>query len=166
MNELTCVQTFKSSTKATEFVCYAEKQNWNDNISCIPTCENAKPCVPILNGISILIGTRSPARIPFTNVSGGEVKVLLQDINNFNKATGYNTIAPKLVKSFADELAQTVYAPVNMPSSMWNFLHELKKCRHLLCRKVGNILSPRIKIFLPDCPNVFNGSRMMKWVCI
>ena len=67
-------------------------------------------------------------------------------------------VAPKLVKSFADELAQTVYAPVNMPSSMWNFLHELKKWRHLLCTKVGNILSSRIIdhwVFLPILSKCF-----------
>ena len=53
----------------------------------------------------------------FTNVSVGEVKSLLRNINS-SKATGYDTIPPKLVKAAANELAQPISSLMNMSLSL------------------------------------------------
>ena len=62
----------------------------------------------------------------FTNVSVGEVKSLLRNIDS-SKVTGYDTIPPKLVKAVANELAQPVSSLVNMSFSLSCFPNELTK---------------------------------------
>ena len=62
----------------------------------------------------------------FTNVSVGEVKSLLRNIDS-SKATGYDTIPPKLVKAAANGLAQPIYSLVNMSLSLSRFPHQFKK---------------------------------------
>ena len=79
----------------------------------------------------------------FTNVSVAEVKSLLRNIDS-SKATGYDTIPPKLVKAAANELAQPISSLVNMSLSLSCFPHYLKNQRHLLSTKVRTILSLRI----------------------
>ena len=66
----------------------------------------------------------------FTNVSVGEVKSLLRNIDS-SKATGYDTIPPKLVKAAANKLAQPVSSLVNMSLSLSRFPQELKKIRDI-----------------------------------
>ena len=56
----------------------------------------------------------------YTNVSVGEVKSLLRNIDS-SKATGYDTIPPKLVKAAANELAQPISFLVNMSPSLSRF---------------------------------------------
>ena len=76
-----------------------------------------------------------------TNVSVGEVKSLLLNIDS-SKATGYDTIPPKLVKAAANELAQPISSLVNMSQSLSRFPHELKKNQiPLLYTKIRMILS-------------------------
>ena len=53
----------------------------------------------------------------FTNVSVGEVKSLLWNIDS-SKDTGYDTIPPKLVKAAANELVQPISSLVNMSLSL------------------------------------------------
>ena len=81
----------------------------------------------------------------------------------------FYTIHPKLVKAAANELAQPIFSSMNMSLSLSCFLHELKtNQRHLLYTKARTILSLTIIahwVFLPVCP-FFNGSMMIKWVCI
>ena len=86
----------------------------------------------------------SPFR--FTNVSIGEVKSLLRNIDS-SKATGYDTIPPKLVKAAANELAQPISSLVNMSLSLSCFPHELKESETSPLykdTKVRTILSLRI----------------------
>ena len=66
----------------------------------------------------------------FTNVSVGEVKFLLRIIDS-SKATGYNTIPPRLVKAVANELAQPISSLVNMSLSLSCFPHELIKIKDI-----------------------------------
>ena len=66
----------------------------------------------------------------FTNVSVGEVKSLLRNIDS-SKATGYDTIPPKLVKAAANGLTQPISSLVNMSLSLSRFPHELKKIRDI-----------------------------------
>ena len=66
----------------------------------------------------------------FTNVSVGKVKSLLRNIDS-SKATGYDTIPPKLVKAVANELAQPKSSLVKMSLSLSCFPHELKKIRDI-----------------------------------
>ena len=78
----------------------------------------------------------------FTNVSVGEVKSLLRNIDS-SKATGYDTIPPKLVKAAANELAQPISSLVNMSLSLSCFPHELKKSETSLLYKGENSLEPQ-----------------------
>ena len=94
------------------------------------------------------------------NVSVGEVKALLRYIDS-NKAIGYATIPPKLVKNVGNELAQPIPCVVNMSLSLLYFPHEIKSQRHLLYAKVLKILSLKIInhwTFLSLCPNFWTGS--------
>ena len=78
----------------------------------------------------------------FTNVSIGEVKSLLRNIDS-SKATGYDTIPPKLVKAAANELAQPISSLVNMSLSLSRFPHELKKSETSPLYKGQNSLEPQ-----------------------
>ena len=73
----------------------------------------------------------------FTNVSVGQVKSLLRNIDS-SKATGYDTIPPKLVKAAANELAQTISSLVNMSLPLSCFPHELKKSETSLYKGQNN----------------------------
>ena len=78
----------------------------------------------------------------FSNVSVGEVKSLLRNINS-SKATGYDTIPPKLVKAVANELAQPISSLVNMSLSLSRFPRELKKSETSPLYKGQNNLEPQ-----------------------
>ena len=78
----------------------------------------------------------------FTNVSVGEVKSLLRNIDP-SKATGYDTIPPKLVKAAANELSQPISSLVNMSLSLSCFPHELKKSETSPLYKGQNNLEPQ-----------------------
>ena len=78
----------------------------------------------------------------FTNVSVGEVKCLLWNIDS-SKATGYDTIPPKLVKAATNELAQPISSLVNMSLSLSCFPHELKKSETSPLYKGQNNLEPQ-----------------------
>ena len=78
----------------------------------------------------------------FTNVSVGEVKSLLRNID-FSKATGYDTIPPKLVKAAGNELAQPISSLVNRSLSLSRFPHELKKSETSPLYKGQNNLEPQ-----------------------
>ena len=78
----------------------------------------------------------------FANVSVGEVKSLLRNIDS-SKATGYDTIPPKLVKAAANELAQPISSLVNMSLSLSRFPHELKKSETSPLYKGQNNLEPQ-----------------------
>ena len=71
-----------------------------------------------------------------------EVKSLLRNIDS-NKATGYDTIPPKLVKAAANELAQPISSLVNMSLSLSRFPHELKKSETSPLYKGQNSLEPQ-----------------------
>ena len=73
----------------------------------------------------------------FTNVSVGQIKSLLRNIDS-SKSTGYDTIPPKLVKAAANELAQTISSLVNMSLSLSCFPHELKKSETSLYKGQNN----------------------------
>ena len=75
-------------------------------------------------GIPEHVNINSPFQ--FTNVSFGEVKALLLDIDS-TKSAGYDTIPPKLVKVAAKELTQPISSLVNMSISLSWFPYELKK---------------------------------------
>ena len=78
----------------------------------------------------------------FMNVSVGEVKPLLQNIDS-SKAMGYDTIPPKLVKAAANELAQHISSLVNMSISLLCFPQELKKSETSPLYKGQNNLEPQ-----------------------
>ena len=78
----------------------------------------------------------------FTNVSVGEVKSLLRNIDS-SKATGYDTIPPKLVKAAPNELVQPSSSLVNMPISLSCFPHEFKKSETSPLYKGQNNLEPQ-----------------------
>ena len=66
----------------------------------------------------------------FMNVSVMEVKSLLRNVDS-SKATCYVTIHPKSMKATTNELAQPLFALVNMSLSLLCFPHELKKIRDI-----------------------------------
>ena len=80
--------------------------------------------------------------IKFTNVSVGEVKSLLRNIDS-SKATGHDTIPPKLVKTAANELAQLISSLVNISLSLSCFPHELKQSETSPLYKGQNNLEPQ-----------------------
>ena len=91
-------------------------------------------------GIQEHVTVNSPFQ--FTHVSVGEVKALLLDIDS-TKATGYDTIPPKLVKAAANELAQPISSLVNMSISLSCFPHELKKSETSPLYKSQDNLEPQ-----------------------
>ena len=78
----------------------------------------------------------------FTNVSVGEVKSLLRNIDS-SKATVYDTIPRKLVKAAANELAQPISSLVNMSLSLSRFPDQLKKSETSSLYKGQNNLEPQ-----------------------
>ena len=72
----------------------------------------------------------------------GEVKSLLRNIDS-SKATGYDTIPPKLVKAAGNELAQPISSLVNRSLSLSRFPHELKKSETSPLYKGQNNLEPQ-----------------------
>ena len=62
----------------------------------------------------------------FSSVCAEKVKRMLDDIDS-SKATGFDNIPPKLLKSASQELAQPVTTLVNQSIKMSHFPHDLKK---------------------------------------